>query len=545
MNLNFYILPNSLYKSNRITIEGINTNIIIHKNYFLRFYFIGGSTGWIKIELGVPDVLNLINSLNLIPTEQPVPQTGKIYFDNNLQTLKSYDGTKWKNLFTKQILFKNIQNNGEVQIQTEEIIGVYKSTVISSQSHNLPFNDENNYQQNSDNTKILSGNLQLNGEMMISPENDNNTVFLIAEDPNDNSQIFNDISTGGGIPKLITPVGDIKHSITTSKFGYSSIFFSGNNAYLDLVPSDFPNGTSDRTIDFWVKFIDINTSRVIVAQEGEGTGLNFGLGTYRTKLYFWGHSADASGTTILSNNVWYHVAMTYTAGNAKIYLDGNLEITASGLNPTGIQSFKIGKHTSAWDATDFWGYIDDFRFSDFVRWNSNFTPPQLSSSDIINYPVGNFYAVTTNSISQITKDTNLELVSESINILEILPSGTLTKYLLSFDGRITWKYWQDGFVTTELESANAMISSELQNAFKQWNIYESNEGKIDLAIFLQTTNINLTPTVLNIEIVITQIVYSKAVLNQDYSQTQEKLFSNSQIIKNLSGAANNFLIKYS
>ncbi|MCK4852077.1 MAG: hypothetical protein KAS86_03085, partial [Candidatus Omnitrophica bacterium] len=116
--------------------------------------------------------------------------------------------------------------------------------------------------------------------------------------------------------------------------------------------------------------------------------------------------------------------------------------------------------------------------------------------DIVPYPTSQAYYVTTAAGSQI--DSSLWDTIQSVTTDETTPAGTSLKYLASFDGRQSWKYWTgsawadssfgdfqtNGMSKTALEAING----------SQWSSAGGfTEGTVDFAIDLNTTDPASTP----------------------------------------------------
>ncbi|MDW8273047.1 MAG: LamG-like jellyroll fold domain-containing protein [Chitinophagales bacterium] len=98
------------------------------------------------------------------------------------------------------------------------------------------------------------------------------------------------------------------------------------------------------------------------------------------------------GNTFVADSIWHHIAVTrnHTTGEMSIFVDGTLDVSYVS-NVTGNISYRnyratswpndpylvIGAEKHDYDNTkypSFSGYFDEFRISNTIRYNSNFTP---------------------------------------------------------------------------------------------------------------------------------------------------------------------------
>ncbi len=116
------------------------------------------------------------------------------------------------------------------------------------------------------------------------------------------------------------------------------------------------------------------------------------------------------------------------------------------------------------------------------------------------YPTSKPYYIYSNN-SQI--DTSSWPAIKSVTTTETTPSGTSLKYLVSFDGRINWKYWAgSAWTTSTLDDlqTNGMSKTALEAITEsQWS-YGFSAGTLDFAIDLGTTNSANTPELSGITI---------------------------------------------
>jgi predicted secreted protein len=188
-------------------------------------------------------------------------------------------------------------------------------------------------------------------------------------------------------------VGDTTGSTTQVKFaGSKSMYFDGSGDYVFVPASSFLDiSSSDITIEgyfyttstsvkqgVWEFYSDDSNYARLFFEGGNGNVLRLTLNSAGTLRL------NATGTTTLSINTWYHIAVTrdHSSGAWKTYIGGVQDTGASGTESaavdTSLWNFEIGRDLAGTDR--YWaGYIQDFRFTKgLARYTANFTPPILS-----------------------------------------------------------------------------------------------------------------------------------------------------------------------
>ena len=122
-------------------------------------------------------------------------------------------------------------------------------------------------------------------------------------------------------------------------------------------------------------------------------------------------------------------------------------------------------------------------------------------SDESSYHTGSYY-VTTSGQNQVT--TTDWFTIESIEISQSEPVGTTLKYLVSFDNRNTWKYWDFGsWRSTSLTNIDSQGMTKETIEGINWNEWLNGgfvSGKLDFAIQISSTNNGATPAINGIQI---------------------------------------------
>lgn len=233
--------------------------------------------------------------------------------------------------------------------------------------------------------KDISGN---NRHARISP--DTSVSLLLNGNGSNNSTTITDSSTYN---HSITVNGDALISTAQSKFGGSSIFFTGYcelPGFCDYVraanSSEFAFGTGDFTVEAWLRgkgpFFETRTSL---------TGAGFGYAVDHTsntiKVYDGqGGSHVYTGSTTYNWTNWHHVAISRSGTTLRVFVDGSLDGTATTSRNLTQQGGIVGANintvlASNTGSSHYDGYIDDLRVTKGVaRYTSAFTPPEFELS---------------------------------------------------------------------------------------------------------------------------------------------------------------------
>lgn len=154
-----------------------------------------------------------------------------------------------------------------------------------------------------------------------------------------------------------------------SKVGQGFKFYGTNKVEIPNATS--LNPTNGVTVEAWVKLDPGNTSYAdIISKDGEGSDRQYFLTfvpfssnklrahvTTTSGLYY------IDGPTIVTSNIWYHVAMTYSAssGELAIYLNGQLDTNGylSGTIVPTTQPVRIGGGSASGPTYHFRGMVDE------------------------------------------------------------------------------------------------------------------------------------------------------------------------------------------
>jgi hypothetical protein len=132
----------------------------------------------------------------------------------------------------------------------------------------------------------------------------------------------------------------------------------------------------------------------------------------------------STGSGVVTNNSWQHIAVVWTNSNVKIYVNGTQQASGTRYSPQlNNELFKIGASDLA-QSTSFWsGYISNFRVATTAVYTGAFTPPAspLQSTQAGNG--GTIQAITGTQTSLLTCQSN-RFIDNSAVPFTITPSGT-------------------------------------------------------------------------------------------------------------------------
>ncbi|KKQ52233.1 MAG: hypothetical protein US70_C0010G0038, partial [Parcubacteria group bacterium GW2011_GWD2_38_11] len=121
------------------------------------------------------------------------------------------------------------------------------------------------------------------------------------------------------------------------------------------------------------------------------------------------------------------------------------------------------------------------------------------------YPTTQSYYVTTSATSQ--KNSSTWGAISGVTLSQTTPANTTLKYLVSFDNRSTWKYWNgSSWVNSSLANleTDGMTKSIMEGISQvQWGAsggFVPLSGTLDFAVSLKTTDAAVTPTVGSINV---------------------------------------------
>lgn len=208
------------------------------------------------------------------------------------------------------------------------------------------------------------------------------TKLLLHCDGVDATTSFPDSSASN---HTMTAGGNAQVDTAQFKFGTASALFDGTG---DKISGDsgtgFVNGSGDWTIDFWMRPHTTAGAQMLYDQRPSATNglyptiylVNAGSGF---AVNYFVNSADRlNGTTALSADTWYHVAVVKHTGHTVIYLNGTKDhasdYTDGNTYVNGTSRPYLGLDGTN-DLSGFNGWLDEVRVSDTALWTANFTPP--------------------------------------------------------------------------------------------------------------------------------------------------------------------------
>ena len=179
--------------------------------------------------------------------------------------------------------------------------------------------------------------------------------------------------------KIITKYGTPTTDTTVKKFGTSSLELNGTTDYLGVAGNnDFGFGTDDYTVEGWFYFNSVAATTNLFDFRA-GAGSDVAPVVYIDaggELRFYSYSADRITGTTLVADTWYHIAVSRSGNDTKLFLNGSLEGTWT----VAATDYDVAKPLiigARWDAANkLDGYVDEFRVTKgLARYTSAFVEP--------------------------------------------------------------------------------------------------------------------------------------------------------------------------
>jgi len=139
------------------------------------------------------------------------------------------------------------------------------------------------------------------------------------------------------------------------------------------------NNQSALTLEGWFKLNNNNGGRYVYGNSGtQQVAIGIGSQTYLMNYYFKTSGTTlgpVAGTTYVEPGSWHHFALTYDSATStlKAYLDGRLDYSNAAV--TGNVSVSVQQYIGYSNSGYFYGYLDEYRISNNVRYTTDFTVP--------------------------------------------------------------------------------------------------------------------------------------------------------------------------
>jgi hypothetical protein len=204
---------------------------------------------------------------------------------------------------------------------------------------------------------------------------DPNTLLLLHGDGADAATTTTDSSLSA---RAVTFSGNAQLDTAQSKFGGSSFLFDGTGDSIS-VPDSADWVFGDFTIEYFLRY----NSVTVGGHVGQHTSANeywviyrTGTPTLRLNAVTGGASViDVTGSWTPSTATWYHVAVTRSGNDFRLFVDGTqvgVTTTDASPFPNIAAALQFGNHTETGGLN---GWLDEIRVSNTARYTANFTAP--------------------------------------------------------------------------------------------------------------------------------------------------------------------------
>lgn len=284
------------------------------------------------------------------------------------------------------------------------------------------------------------------------------------------------------------------------KFGFTSLLLDGDSDYISLASNTDFNFDGDFTMEAWLRLNaqDNNFSCIFGSnQTSFTTGACF-FNAYGTsapnnqrKVTFGDHTQSTFlySTTLLSTDVWYHVAISRTGSTIKLFVDGVEEDSASNSATFAFNTNGSRIGSNGWDGANGYvdGWIENLRITKGVgRYTGTFTPPERA------YPtVGGQNPVIDGLIINLDPSSPASYPGSGTTIYDLSPNnndGTLVGSPTISGGIIQMDGIDDSISFTSIDISHTDKVS--MDFWCKLNTYVETDGTVDSVVFEMSPNYN-------------------------------------------------------
>lgn len=209
-----------------------------------------------------------------------------------------------------------------------------------------------------------------------------NVIFLASWDGADAATAFTDESTDA---RAITFVADAQLDTAQKTLGYgASLLLDGTGDYVSLADDDpLSVDTGDFTFEGFFRPHEGGRQQALMNKRDSSSAEEFSLNlnTDRTLTFLLFRAGAATltlnGTTALTLDTWYHIAVGRTGATSYLFAGGNLEASGDQANTPTVNTapFKFG-YDGYNSARAFNGWIQETRLTKGAnRYTAGFTAP--------------------------------------------------------------------------------------------------------------------------------------------------------------------------
>ncbi len=206
----------------------------------------------------------------------------------------------------------------------------------------------------------------------------------------------------------------------------SSLYFDGDNDYVEGVNALLPQGNAPRTIEAWINPRSSQDGTIMNWGNTFNANERAGILYIGQKLFYVGESNDLSGNITIPANTWTHVAAIFDGTTLSLYVNGVLDISSPMTFGTTGTSYCIGKSAAPGFMEYFYGSIDEVRVWDYAR-----TPCDVTAYMVAEMPANTSGLVANYHFNQGVDGADNSSVSTLIDSTTNANNGTLNYFTLN------------------------------------------------------------------------------------------------------------------